>query len=76
MAKGDNRARFTDGVDISREIAGGTVKADPVAMPRLPEDTDSSGFYAGVGVTAVQADELPEHKARRDAYPLITQANA
>lgn len=68
MAEGDNRARTDNATTTDVELAGKTVKADPVSKVRLPEDTSRSGFYAG----ATQKDRLPEHKARRDAYPLIT----
>ena len=72
MAAGDNRARQGGTVaapgGVDKLIPGGTVKGDPVAKPRLPEDTARSAKYATVG----EKDRLPEHKARRDTYPFIT----
>lgn len=85
MAEGDNRAVYTGTAEtnISRELGGATVAApegvdkdDPIAMPRLPEDQARSDFYAGVGVAETQKDELPEHQARRNAYPHITASSS
>lgn len=70
MAEGDNRAVYTGTAtgDISEEQAGGTVKGNPIDMPRLPEDDARSTFYA----SANNKDVLPEHTARRTTYPHIT----
>lgn len=82
MAEGDNRAVYGGTAQTSREqlIGGGVVKAQPIAMPRLPEDTARSNYYAGTGtnhaeLSQVQKDELPEHVERRTTYPLISSHN-
>lgn len=75
MAEGDNHARFTDTAGVDRELAGGVAKANPLGKNRLSEDgaTDGrSAFY----VTTGHKDILPEHQARRDAYPFILNADA
>ena len=87
MAEGDNRFRQLGTVStpggVDREVGGATVaapngvaKANPVDAPRLPEDGADHGgrsdFYAGTG----QKDVLPEHQARRDAYPHIRVASS
>lgn len=82
MAEGDNRAKYGGTAQVAKDttIGGGTAKANPTAMVRLPEDEARSAFYAGTAANGndhaalaqTQKDELPEHKARRDAYPHIT----
>lgn len=72
MAEGDNRARYTNNAPIvDKELGPETVKADPIDKPRLPEDTARANAYVATG----QKDILPEHRARRDRYPLITASN-
>lgn len=71
MAEGDNRARQLDTPVKDVLISGDTVKASPIAKPRLPEDAARSNRYTESG----QKDVLPEHKARRDRYPLITASS-
>lgn len=72
MAEGDNPSRFTDTGTVGSEVAGGVAKGNPLTgKNRLPEDGATnmgrSTFYAGAG----QKDVLPEHTARRTAYPII-----
>lgn len=67
MAEGDNQARFTDTGTRDEELAGGTAKSNPNTKNRLPEDSSRVSYYVG----ANQKDILPEHQARRDAYPFI-----
>lgn len=79
MAEGDNRVRTTDAASRDVELRPGTDKADPIDKPRLPEDLARASYYAGTGtgyaeLSQRQKDELPEHQARRDAYPLITSS--
>lgn len=66
----------TAGVDPTATIAtpdaGAAVTglglAQPVAKPRLPEDTDRVDKYNA----ADGKDKLPEGEARRDAYPFVS----
>jgi hypothetical protein len=74
MAEGDNRfaQNKTNAGDAKDSEKGpATAKADPIAAPRVAEDGAAndgrSTYYAGAG----QKDALPEHQARRDAYPHI-----
>lgn len=54
-------------------------KANPVARTRLPEHGAVGGTHVNGSVwgrdtyyhAANQKDSLPEHQARRDAYPII-----
>lgn len=68
MAEGDNPARFTNTGTIDETLTG--VKANPITKNRLPEDGGVGGRtwqYTQTG----HKDLLPEHQARRDAYPFI-----
>lgn len=74
MAEGDNPSRFTNTGTLDEEIAGGTVKGNPITKNRLEVDGAAgttpfgrSTFYA----SANQKDVLPEHTARRTTYPFI-----
>lgn len=74
MAEGDNHAQFTDTAGVDRELAAGA-KANPLAKNRLPEEGSADGRVAFY-VTTGNKDILPEHQARRDAYPFILNASA
>lgn len=68
MAEGDNQAKFTNTAGTDIEITG--VKANPITKNRLAEDGGVGGRtwrYTQTG----EKDLLPEHQARRDAYPFI-----
>lgn len=87
MAEGDNRFRQGGTVaapgGVDREVGGATVaapngvaKANPVAAPRLPEDGAATEGRSTKYVVSGHKDILPEHQARRDAYPHIRVASA
>ena len=84
MAEADSRARYTDVPVVDTEVAnpdewsnvlgdlGGNVIATYWLGARLPEGTQRELFYSGIVGAGVPAkDILPEHRARRFAYPHI-----
>lgn len=73
MAEGDNHARFTGTAQVAldTELGPTVAKGNPATKARLEEAgatiVGRDTFYAG----ATEKDRLPEHTARRTAYPLI-----
>lgn len=62
------REASATGGGVDEELPGGVAKEDPITMPRTDEAEARAVFYA----SANNKDVLPEHTARRTAYPLIT----